>query len=403
MKRLFALIPLIVLLLASCGIRENISEEVSNYRTRFSNFRTRLLDSITDRDDNAFRDMIHMAFEAIDEKDKEELTNLFSVNIINDNLELGSQIEAFFEVYNGPMEIEEIRYSTSGEEYVEHGKRRTELYNSYGIIIIAGGIRYHIRMSMYSRDDFDKKNEGIHWLDISTEDAYNSQYFVPFTKWNSEPGFYYQDSIEKRNDIMWIEGQPWRYTPYDRTLTSDDLLAVVEKNDDFQNFVTIIGEPNCSWTIYEYYYYELKNGLFAVVKIDQDLRPKDYSSNGKTVKRNLYKPNAIVAIYIADEKSNLETIWMADDIVMVLGRYHYYVPTERNLSEDFFRSFASKSSRFKQLTNEIGMPDIDGTGRCYYELSDNRFIECVYSGDTIERFSVVNSKARLYTIWEKRD
>jgi len=396
MKKLFVLIPFIFLLLVSCRIEENIPEG-------FRNFRTRLLDSITSRDENAFKEMIHLVFEAIDENDKEGLKNLFAVNVINDNTNLDNQIETFFEVYHGPMEIEEIKYSASGSEYVEYGKRRTELRNSYDIIIVAGGVRYHIDMSMYSRDDFDKKNEGIHWLNIATEDAYNSKYFVYLGEQNSEPDFYYQDSTEKRDDIMWIEGRSWGYTPYDRTLTANDLRAVVEKNDNFQKFTAIIGEPNCSWTVHEHYYYELENGLFAVVKVDHDLRPKDYYSNGKIVKLNLYRPNAIAAIYIADEESNLETIWMADDIVKVLGSYHYFSQIERRLSEDIFESFALRSNSFEQLTNEIGLPNIDETWHCYYKLSDNRFVECYYFGDNIERFSIVDSEERLYTIWEKSD
>ena len=85
----------------------------------------------------------------------------------------------------------------------------------------------------------------------------------------------------------------------------------------------------------------------------------------------------------------------------VLGSYHYFSPVERQLSEDIFESFALRSNSFKQLTNEIGLPNIDETWYCYYELSDNRFVECYYHGDNIERFSIVDSEDRLYTIWEK--
>ncbi|WP_010246459.1 hypothetical protein [Acetivibrio cellulolyticus] len=180
-----------------------------------------------------------------------------------------------------------------------------------------------------------------------------------------------------------------------RRLTPDELRSVAEKNDAFNKFVSVIGEPNCSWTVYEYYYYELDNGLFAVCKLDHEVRPRD--SSGYAV-----KPKSIVAIYIADEKDDIETIWMADDIVKVNGRYRYFSPVKRELSEDFFKSFATSSHSLSKLKEEIGPPNTDETWYCYYKLADNRFVGCHYSGDDIEEFYVADSKDKLYTIWEAK-
>ncbi|MCL2163679.1 MAG: DUF5104 domain-containing protein [Oscillospiraceae bacterium] len=391
MKKLLVLIPLIIILLTSCGIVERISEE-------FQNSRTKLLDSITISDSKVFREMIEAVFAAFDNHDVNGLKSLFAVNALKENPDIESQIEAFFNVYAGPMEIEKISYSTSGTEYIDFGKQRNILHNSYDIIISADGVRYYINLTMYSPDDFERDNEGIHTLNVATEDALNSKYFVYY---NSEiegggdkPGFYYQDSTEKRDDIMWIQGSFWRYMHYDRSLTADDIRAVVEKNNDFKNLVAVIGEPNCSWTVYKFYYYELDNGLFAVCQLD--------NTTWERVRRDIKNPDAIVAVYIADETENIETVWISEDYVKLGSAYRHYTPVDRELSEDFFRSFAMRSTSLSELIDEIGPPSVDQTWYAYFQLSDNnRFAGCHYSGDEIEEIFIFDSEGSRHTIWEK--
>lgn len=358
--------------------------------------RVNMLDFTTSREDKAFREMLDKVFIALDGKDKEGLKALFAVSSIKNNSNIDSQINAFFQVYKGPSKIEHIDLQLFGSESIEYGKRKTELSGGgKDIIITADGVRYYVSMMMYSRDDFNKDNEGIHTLEFDTENAHNSKYYARYNEEDDGPGLYYQDSAEKREDIRWIQGRSWKYKYYDRKLTADKLRSAARKDDDFSNFVTVIGQPNCSWTVYEYYYYELDNGLFAVCKLDHEVRPRD--SSGYAV-----KPNSIVAIYIADEKDDLETIWMADDIVKVNGEYRYFTPVKRELSEDFFKSFATSSHSLSKLQQEIGPPNIDETWYCYYKLADNRFVGCHYLGDNIEEFYVVDSKDKLYTIWEAK-
>lgn len=366
--------------------------------------RAELLNYLESRDTKYFRETMDKVFDTFDTGDEEGLKSLFSVNVRNDNPDLGKQIESFFEVYNSPTEIEEMRYSTSGGEHIEHGKRRTELYNSYDIIIRAGEVRYYIAVELVSRDDFDPDNEGIQTLNIATEEAHNSKYFVNYysnpNSGGDKPGLYYQDSIEMRDDIRWIEGRPWRYTDFDRKLTVEDIVSVVEIDDDYNNLVSVLGSPNCSWNTYAYYYYELENDLFAVCKIEhihQTIRPR--------VDGRVARPNVVVAIYIADKEENLETVWMADDIVQVLGSYYSFLSVERELTEEFFISFVLRSKSLSQLKNEIGLPNIDAQmyWHCFYEIADHRYIECKYLGDDIKEISVVDTENRLYTIWEAEE
>ena len=89
--------------------------------------RANLLDYITSRDDKDFQEILDQVFVELDSGDAEGLKNLFAKTVIEENPDLESEIEAFFQVYKGPMEIEEIDYSTGGTEKVSDGKRRTIL------------------------------------------------------------------------------------------------------------------------------------------------------------------------------------------------------------------------------------------------------------------------------------
>jgi len=386
MKKLFVFVPLIILLLASCNLGDETSEV-------FQNSRTKVLDTMASREEKVFHELFDTLFTALDNNDKNGIKDLFSVVAINEIPDLDSKIEDFLNVYNGPMEVENIKYSAgySGGK-TEYGKRQTRLHN-LNTIIIADGIRYHIGVVLYSEDDFNKDNEGIHILEFSTDEAYNSIYYANHISYDAEPGFYYQYSAEIRDDIKFIEDRKWNYTHYDRVLTAEEIRAIVEKNNDYNKLIAVIGEPNCSWAEYKFYYYELANGLFAVIKLDDTTWEREY--------RSIENPDAIVAIYIANETENIETIWTSDNFVKLTGLYRYYTSFDRELTEDFFKSFPSRSDSLDRLKDEIGSPNVDETWYAYFQLSDKRFVGCNYYGDSIEEIFVCDSEDRLYTIWEK--
>ena len=354
----------------------------------------------TSRDEKAFRGMLGKVSAAFDSHDSDGLKSLFAANAIKENPGLDDQIAAFFMAYEGPMEIEDRNsYSISSSEHVDHGKRKTNMQNMNDVVIDAGGVRYCIRIEMCSRDDFDKDNEGLQTLNIATSDARESRYFVWYSSWTDGPGLYYQDSAETRDDIRWIEGAWYKYTPTYRALTAESLRAVVEWRSNFSNLLATVGEPNCFWTEgnYDRYYYELDNGVFAVFQLDKNIHPDDPS--GQAV-----RSDSIVAVYTADERSYIETIWMADDIVRVRGYYHCYSPVARELNEDYFWSFVQREGSFDQLTSEIGSPNIVKQYPdfySYYELPDGRFVGCDYrDSGVITEVMVADSESMLYMIWK---
>ena len=173
----------------------------------FQNSRTRLLSAITTSEEKIFREMFDALFTALDNGDKNGIKDLLSVVTINEITDFDSKIEEFLNEYNGSIEIEKIKYSAgySGGK-TEYGKRQTRLHN-LDTIIIAGGIRYNIYVVLYSEDDFNEDNKGIHILEFSTDEAYDSEYYASHISYNAGLGFYYQYSPKIRDDIKFIDGR----------------------------------------------------------------------------------------------------------------------------------------------------------------------------------------------------
>jgi hypothetical protein len=171
---------------------------------------------------------------------------------------------------------------------------------------------------------------------------------------------------------------------------------VVEKNDCFDNLKAVIGEPNCEWTVYKYYYYELEDGLFAVCKVESPI-----GSTRPRIDGRVARPNVVLAVYIADEKDHLETVWMAEDIIRIFGRYLHYTPIDRELTEECFLSFVAYSNCPKQLEEVIGLPNATESRIRYYILSDGRFLVCrEYSTAGIVGLFIADANKRVHTVWE---
>ena len=349
----------------------------------------------------SYREMLDDVLAAIVNDDKEALKSLFSVTA-SEAMDLDSALDEFFDALTGPVVVEEVGYLTSGGGLRHYGERQTYSRCADDVMISAGGVRYYVRMAVYEEDDFEPNNVGIHALEIATEEAIDSEHFATYLSYDGKhPGFFYQYLTEKRDDVRFIEGSHRDYVPYDRTLTAEDIAAVVRENNDYLNLVSVIGQPNCSWKEYDYYYYELEDGLFAVCKVE-DIWDKNPPTTGSTV----IEPNVVVAVYIADEKENLETVWMADNIVKISGGYQIFTPADRSfpLTEDYFKSFAERGGNMPQLEEEIGLPNvIDEWHNNYYEIADNRYVECYCNGTNIKSFWVVDSEDRLYAVWEAEE
>lgn len=178
------------------------------------------------------------------------------------------------------------------------------------------------------------------------------------------------------------------YTYVNRHLTSEDYVALVKKDNDFEHFTAKVGVANCSNSHYNRNYYELGNKLFLVCIVEF----------GK-----------IEYVKLANEDEIFSTLWIAPDRIKVEGEYRKYTPIDRKIdvNEDSFKKFFLRSNKFKELIKEIGLPNGDNNNvfYAYYKLSDNRFVvcKCTADGKNVVSSYVADSEDKIYTIWEQDD
>ena len=237
---------------------------------------------------------------------------------------------------------------------------------------------------MQSVNDFDKSEVGIHKLEFASDEAINGEYFMSYT----QEGIHIQTSSEKRSDVTKAESWMLDYTYVDRHLTSEEYVALVKKDNDFERFTAAVGVPNCSNSYYNRNYYELGDKLFLVCIVE----------SGK-----------IEFVKLADEDEIFSTLWIAPDRILVEGEYRQYTSIDRKtaVNEDSFISFFLRSNKVKELIKEIGQPNGDNNNSffLYYKISDNRFVvcKCRADGNNIVSCYVADADNKLYSIWEQDD
>lgn len=344
--------------------------------------RADMLNYTSSRDDKQYREMVDKVFIALDNGNKEELKKLFAQSVIKTVPDIDDQINALFEYYKGPKESDEGVGSPQTSEHNEYGRKKIELNSSF--TVQASGVKHNVYLSMQSVNDFDNNEEGIHNLEFATDEAKDSKYFM----WHTQEGVHIQTSSQKRSDVTQAESWIMDYIYVDRHLTSDDYVALVKKDNDFEHFTASVGVANCSNGAYDRNYYELGNNLYLVCIVEF----------GK-----------IEFVKLADEDKVLSTLWIAPDRILVEGEYRQYTPIDRKIAvnEEFFKDFFLRSNKKKELIKEIGPPNGEEKNvfYVYYKLSDNRFVVCEghADGDTLIGAYVADSEHKLYSIWEPKE
>jgi hypothetical protein len=350
---------------------------------------------LRDRHEKGYEQTLNKVFEALDNKNKEELKQLFAVSVTKENPNLDKQIDDLLFFYKGPK-ISEKRSGAASSEKINYGIRIKEFREDF--IITTAETKYYVWIVMQSRNDQNNDDEGIHILEFATEEAHNSKYFMWHTarhdvldykelQWYVEkvdvPGIYIQTSPEKRSDVIRVNSRNFEYKAVNRNLTVDNFLTFVSRDDDFSRLIDSIGEPNAMWSNFGFYYFEIANKQVVVCNVEA----------GK-----------IVYMYVADEEQELYTLWTTDKMIKIYGNYVSYTPTGgRELSEEFFKSFILKSKSLKDLAEKIGQPDGDDKSfYCYYQLTDKRFVGLHHRGDLISGVFIADAEKRLYTIWEEK-
>lgn len=347
----------IIIIISGCDRVTNIIEEVkSETSTTFTNSRTKLLDKITYSEDTLCEEMLNKIFNAIESKDKEKIKDMFLVD--ENDKEIDDQIDLFLTHYSGLYDnIYDVGSDSSSSSY-DQEKGESHTINDYFTLEIDGEEFYGL-MTILSNGGYVIENTKLVVFELATKEAYDSKYYRSHSTQLDESGIFYQNSPELREGLIMVSDRMFKDLNVDRELTKDDILSMVSTNSGYDEFTKEIGPPDAMWENFDYYYFELITGLYAVIHINKDI---------------------IEYIYIANEDDKIETLWINENYIEVWGDYFEYLYVDRQLTAEQFLEYADENQNIKDLYEEFGPPSAEESFYMYYELDDGKFLMCHTSG-----------------------
>ncbi len=193
-----------------------------------------------------FNEKLDEFFEASDRGDEQAIYDLFSKSA--QSAELKQQIEEFLKIYPSHPKIEYTNSVGSGHSNVD-GCQDTLMSR---FVFSKDSKDYYCYMDYTQRNDSDTDEVGINSLIIESPEVYCDE--------NAETpeglGLHVNLKDDYDYETARIEGYPHIFTPYNRTITVDQVTDFLKSNDSFDAFKNEFGEPNADDGGY---YYELQS------------------------------------------------------------------------------------------------------------------------------------------------
>lgn len=205
-------------------------------------------------------------FQAVDNRDKEAIKELFAPNVVKKDRDMDDMIEFLFDVYQEPTDSLDIEQSCAGSYSNDHGTETKEIENWFPVV--SGDKNYYCHMTIVYQDDEDLDNVGIKDLVFLSEKEECNEDAV----WPEGNGLHVIKDSNKEYLTRRIGYYPNVYTPMDRTITVEEILTFLEDNDDWDTFVRQFGEPNSETCPRLTYAYELPDEggekRYAIIWVD---------------------------------------------------------------------------------------------------------------------------------------
>lgn len=245
----------------------------------------------------SLQDPIDEFFAAVDARDAEAVRALFSPNVQAADGDLDESIQALLDLYPGPTEDCEMLTPVGASKHLEYGRQTmVDVHNS--LPAVCGGVNYYCSFSYVTKDEEDPGNVGLRKVVVATEAA------------RCHPD-YYQNSLDLEDGLSVVtapaaEGEtrrigdePFAFTPYDRTVTREELPAFLETDDSWEGFTARFGPPNAEGQLGTGYYYELvpEDGQARYIHI--------YTHDFGDGARRVWS----VYLYNGRDSRELETVW----------------------------------------------------------------------------------------------
>lgn len=199
-----------------------------------------------------FEEAVDAFFQAVDERDKDAIWNLFSPYAQKEDADLEDEIEELLEFYPGPTqscERDGSMAASSGSN--DHGAHSLQ-YDQW-FAVICNDTTYYCDFSLVYRNDADEDCIGIQSVSLVSEKVVCNDEF----RFSSEPGLHVVKDAPGDYETRRIGGYPKVYVPMDRRLTEEMILEFLKNDTSFKTFRETHGEPNSETSTYTCYAYEL--------------------------------------------------------------------------------------------------------------------------------------------------
>lgn len=208
------------------------------------------------KEDAIYGEAVGAFFTALDNRNAQEVRQLFSVSVQASALDLDEQIHRLMEVYPGPTEIdEEMNYLLAGSYSSNYGSKVSSVYSWFPVI--SNGEYYFCRLELMYENDEDEEQIGITNVQFFTDDEYCLLRYDEFGKELEADTIglqVYADRVLTDCEVRTVEGHPYQFTPADMPLDEGEVKAFLDQSNVYADFIAHFGEPNA---VYIYSIYEL--------------------------------------------------------------------------------------------------------------------------------------------------
>lgn len=177
--------------------------------------------------------------EAVDNRDSEALKAMLSPETIKKSPNIDREIEELFSLVPEKIISYDSDFSVASSESTRYGVI-TRSANTWTCIFTSEG-NYYISFELLFRNDEEPEETGVTRLWFMSE-----KYMCSGNQQCSDEGFEVQWEVEEEFETKRIGGFPKRFTPFDRTITEEDIIAFLEKSVTVEEFKEHFGEPNCA-------------------------------------------------------------------------------------------------------------------------------------------------------------
>ncbi len=195
-------------------------------------------------------------FQALDERDKEALKDMFAPSVRKKDKALDENIDRLLECYSGPTDIcKRDGGMVHGSYDNDHGKGSAEVDS--GFPVVSNGKYYWCDFALMYKNDWDKDEIGIKEVRLATME-YECQARYAYAA-ESRAGMMDKggdDSDESALlvltecsidcEVRFIGGYPEKFTPIDRGLSQAQVEEFFQTSYSYSEFVKEFGEPNVS-------------------------------------------------------------------------------------------------------------------------------------------------------------